>query len=47
MVDKNKICLICGWFEINIDNIILDIQYIEDDSVHIELENGEFDIDFE
>jgi len=47
VIDKNKICLTCGWFQIDIDNIVLDIQYIEENSVHIELENGELDIDFE
>lgn len=45
--DNNKICLTCGWFQIDIDNVVLDIDYIEEDSVHIKLENGELDIDFE
>lgn len=47
VVDNNKICLTCGWFQIDIDDIVLDIQYIEGNSVHIELENGKLDIDFE
>lgn len=47
LIDDNKICLTCGWFQINIDTIVLDVQYIDDDYVHIELENGELDIDFD
>jgi hypothetical protein len=47
VVDKNKICLTCGWFQIDIDNIVQDIEYIEENSVHIDLKNGELDIDFE
>ena len=46
-INHEELCLVCGWFEIDIKKIITDIIYNEDEnSVHITFSEGELYIDF-
>lgn len=45
-IDCDGLYLVLGWFEINVDKELLNISHDEDtNSVHIEFENGELDLD--
>lgn len=45
-IDYDGLYLVLGWFEINVDKELLSISHDEDtNSVHIEFENGELDLD--
>lgn len=45
-IDYDGLYLVLGWFELDINKELLDICYDKDtNSVHIEFENGELDLD--
>ena len=47
-IDYDELCLVCGWFEVDIRKNITDINYDEaDNSVHIVFEEGELYLDFD
>lgn len=47
-IDYDELCLVCGWFEVDIRKNITDINYDDaDNSVHIVFEEGELYLDFD
>ena len=47
-IDNEKLCLVCGWFEMDINKNIIEINYSEEDkSVHIVFSDGELYLDFD
>lgn len=47
-INSEELCLVCGWFEVDIKKSITDISYNEEEnSVHITFSEGELYIDFD
>lgn len=47
-IEYDELCLVCGWFEVDVRKNITEISYDEEgNSVHIVFEEGELYLDFD
>lgn len=46
-IEHDELYLVCGWFEVDIRENIVEVEYDEENSIHIVFERGELYIDLE